>query len=158
MIQVWLHKDEYEFLKNYSGKKLMTISDLIRYWIRYSMKSERVYKEPTKPMQPRLGDGSNRVRKYIVKVKDKYYGYLWVQNNGDKITQTFSKYRSKKPEIAKSAIEMVAANTPNLEMLARETTIFPKGEKYSSLEKYLYELGIENPIDVTESPRITFRY
>jgi len=157
MIQVWLHKDEHNFLQEYSEKKLMTVSDLIRYWIRYTMKLEGTYKEPIELMQPQVGGGDSMVRKYIVKTKNKYYGYLYVQSDDDKITQTFAKYRRKQPQFNNFGLQSAVKNTPTLEMLARETTIFHKGDAYPSLEEYLIEIGVENPVEVTEGLNLTFR-
>jgi len=44
-INVWLHEKELEFLNGYSENHLMTVSELVRYWIHQSMKKEGLLKD-----------------------------------------------------------------------------------------------------------------
>jgi len=44
-INVWLHEKELEFLNGYSENHLMTVSELVRYWIRQSMEKEGKLKD-----------------------------------------------------------------------------------------------------------------
>jgi len=53
--QSWLHEDEYKFMQNYAEKHLMTMSELLRFWIHDAMKKEGVYKEPSKTVKPKTG-------------------------------------------------------------------------------------------------------
>lgn len=50
MFQVWLHPKEFEFLKQYSEKNMITASETIRGWIHEVMKMEgHEIKEPRNP-------------------------------------------------------------------------------------------------------------
>ncbi len=44
-INVWLHEKELEFLNGYSENHLITVSELVRYWIRQSMEKEGLLKD-----------------------------------------------------------------------------------------------------------------
>ncbi len=45
LFQVWLHTKELEYINNYAEENLLTASELIRYWIRQSMKKEGKLKD-----------------------------------------------------------------------------------------------------------------
>lgn len=52
MFQVWLHPDEYDFLKQYAEKNMLNASETIRGWIHEVMKMEGYeIKEPRNPEQ-----------------------------------------------------------------------------------------------------------
>jgi len=53
--QSWLHEDEYKFMQNYAEKHLLTMSELLRFWIHEAMKKEGIYKEPSKKVKPIKG-------------------------------------------------------------------------------------------------------
>ena len=62
-INVWLHEKELEFLSGYSENHLMTVSELVRYWIHEAMKKEGVYKEPSKKVKPKINNKGARREK-----------------------------------------------------------------------------------------------
>jgi len=44
-INVWLHEKELEFINGYSENHLMTVSELVRYWIHQAMEKEGKLKD-----------------------------------------------------------------------------------------------------------------
>ncbi len=52
-INVWLHEKELEFLNGYSDNHLMTVSELVRYWIHQAMEKEGVFKKLSIDIKPK---------------------------------------------------------------------------------------------------------
>jgi len=52
-INVWLHEKELEFLNGYAENHLMTVSELVRYWIHQAMEKEGVFKKLTIDIKPK---------------------------------------------------------------------------------------------------------
>jgi len=52
-INVWLHEKELEFLNGYSENHLMTVSELVRYWIHQAMEKEGVIKKLSIDIKPK---------------------------------------------------------------------------------------------------------
>lgn len=50
MFQVWLHPQEFKFLKEYAEENMLTASEIVRGWIHEVMKREGYeIKEPSLP-------------------------------------------------------------------------------------------------------------
>jgi len=63
MFRAWLHEEEFSFLQEYSEKHLITMSEMLRFWIHEAMKKEGVYKEPSKNVKPKISNKGARREK-----------------------------------------------------------------------------------------------
>jgi len=63
MFRAWLHEEEFSFLQNYSEIHLITMSEMLRFWIHEAMKKEGVYKEPSKKVKPKINNKGARREK-----------------------------------------------------------------------------------------------